>query len=95
MKKLIVTITSLFFAAGAGAEVFYSGLADGNSDLGGGGFNADEVTGVQPGVGDSTDSYGIWSRGNPDLFQAIEGNDQGAEDQRPDIYGSLRGNSDL
>jgi len=95
MKKLIVTITSLFFAAGVGAEGFYSGLASGNSDLSGGGFNAAEVTGVQPGVGDSTDSYGIWSSGNPDLFQAIDGDGRGAEDQRPDIYGSLRGNSDL
>ena len=94
MKRLLAVIASSFFAAGVSAAGFYSGLDEGNSDLSTQRVSAEDIAGVQPSVGDSTNRYQGWARGNPDLFKADRSGPNGATTD-PDIYQSQGGNPDL
>ena len=96
MKRLLVTIAIALFAAAAGADDVYRGLAKGSPDLNE--PHADRAIGVQPGVGDSAAIYGRAGERNPALFQ---GPRTGGADNRSDswargIYtGFCGGNPDL
>ncbi len=85
-------------SAATDAEI-YHGFADGNPDLSTE-YGSDSVTtSVQPGVGNSFDSYRDWVKGNPDLYSG-KGIRSDRTDRTPpadfDIYhGIAEGNPDL
>jgi hypothetical protein len=91
MKRLLVAIAIApiaLFAAGAGADDVYRGLAKGSPDLYEPHAPADAAVGVQPGVGDSAAPYGRAGERNPGLFPGAR---TGGADNRPgswarDIY---------
>jgi hypothetical protein len=74
-------------ATSAVAENFL-GLTEGNPDLNGKTFKAADPVGVQPGVGDRADIYGLLDDANPDLFTARRVSDPDSG-ERPDIYGAF------
>ena len=102
ITKVITATASLVLvgsvSAATDAEI-YHGFADGNPDLSTE-FGGDSVTtSVQPGVGDSFDSYGDWAKGNPDLYSG-KGVRSDRMDRTPpadfDYYhGIAEGNPDL
>lgn len=93
MKRLTTAIATFMFAAGAGAADLYQGFGAGNPDLGSVAFNADEVTGIQPGVGDSIDRYQGVANGNPDLFKKFDATV--TDHEAPNIYHGVSDNPDL
>jgi hypothetical protein len=99
MKRLTVALISTFFFTSAGAAHLYKGLAEGDSDLYGYGADDQQVTGIQPGVGDTSASiYGGFAEGNDDLFTPHErgGSSVGnPERELPRIYKGFRGDPDL
>lgn len=100
MKAQLTFIAAALFAASAGAADVYHGLAKDNSDL----YpyavhpSADQVVGVQPGIGDNTAVYGRSGGRNPDLFSGAR-TEQGSYrsgGKASDIYhGFCGGNPDL
>lgn len=102
ITKVITATASLVLvgsvSAATDAEI-YHGFADGNPDLSTE-FGSDSVTtSVQPGIGDSFDSYHDWVRGNPDLYSG-----KGVRSDRTDrtssadfdiYHGIAEGNPDL
>lgn len=95
MKSFTAAIATALFATGAAATDLYQGFAAGNPDLRPEPFNASDITGVQPGVGDSVDRYRGFSDGNPDLFRVKAEDRTYVEHENPDIYRRLSGNPDL
>ncbi len=102
ISRLVAASAPLFFAGSIGAATdaeIYHGFAAGNPDLATE-FRSDSVvSGTQPGVGDSFDSYGDWVEGNPDLYSSVDGGSE-RSDRTPsvelDIYpGFGEGNADL
>jgi hypothetical protein len=99
MKRLTVALLSSLFVASAGATHLYKGLAEGEPDLYGYGVGDQQVTGIQPGVGDtSTKIYGDFGRGNDDLFTAQERGGVSVDNpdrSLPRIYKGFAGDPDL
>ena len=95
MKTIATAIAAALFATGATASNIYNGFGDSNPDLSVGYASVQmDMTGVQPGVGDSFDRYHGWADNNPDLFRAMGGS--GSTHESPDRYGSFDdGNPDL
>lgn len=93
MKRLIGVAVTALFAGAVSAASTYHGLEDGNAELGGDRTGVNNVTGVQPGVGDSVDLYHGWAEGNTDLFQRQIPDSARSED--PDVYQSFGQNPDL
>ena len=93
MNKLTATIFATVFAGSVGASDSYQDLTRGNPDSYVNPDPGSELSGVQPGVGDSLSRYHGWDDGNPDLFKADLGDY--AESEDPDIYGVLDGNPDI
>ena len=96
MKRLLVTIAIALFAAAAGADDVYRGLAKGSPDLNE--PHADQAVGVQPGVGDRAAIYGRSGERNPALVPAgrTGGADNRSSGGARDIYhGFCGGNPDL
>jgi hypothetical protein len=95
MKKLIASIAAAAFAAGATADGFYHGFAEGNPDLLANRVAADSVVAAQPGVGDSLDRYHGLDDGNSDLFKTPRDSWAQSNSENPDIYGGFRGSPSL
>ena len=95
MKTIATAIVAALFATGATASNIYGGFGNNNSDLSVGYASGQmDVTGVQPGVGDSFDRYQGWANNNPDLFSATGA--PRSTHESPDRYGSFDdGNPDL
>jgi hypothetical protein len=93
MRQLTAAIVTILFATGVWAVDFYHGLADGNPDLRSLTYDAPDVVGVQPGVGDSFDRYHGLADGNPDLFKRFDA--ELSDHTPPDIYGEVSDNPDL
>ena len=98
MKTITTAIAAALFATGATgatASNIYGGFGNNNPDLSVGYATVQmDVTGVQPGVGDSFDRYHGWANNNPDLFSATGA--PRSTHESPDRYGSFDdGNSDL
>jgi hypothetical protein len=91
--KAIATLftTSLFVAgayAGSGTLDIYGDFAKGNSDLAAWqSSSSEEMTGVQPGIGDAP--YGLGSSRDDALFKSAPG--EGPVANRIDIYGEFVG----
>jgi hypothetical protein len=95
MKTIILTAAAALFAANVSAVEIYHGLGSGNTDLSSSGrLSAEDVTGVQPSVGDSIDRYQGLGDGNADLFKG-DGRQTRPSTGRPDVYMNVRGNPDL
>ncbi|MEA3276297.1 MAG: hypothetical protein U9Q81_13610 [Pseudomonadota bacterium] len=92
MKRLIAAIAAGLFAAGASATNIYYGFQDGNPDLSGDRAGVDEMSGVQPGIGDG-DRYQGWDDGNPDLFRTLP--HEFTESDDPNIYEGFGRNPDI
>lgn len=87
MKALTTLLTTSLFAANAYAVDIYHGLADGNPDLAGWmSPPSEQVTGVQPGVGDAP--YGFRGGHDRSLFKSPASGSPGAN--RVDIYGGFQ-----
>lgn len=94
MKTIIATAAAALFATNVSAVEIYHGLDEGNSDLSVPTFTAEDVVGVQPGIGDSVYRYHGLSDGNHDLFRG-DGSLERESTGRPDIYMGLGGSPDL
>jgi hypothetical protein len=98
MKRLLTAIAIALFAAGAGADDVYRGLAKGSPDLNEPHPSADQRLAVQYGARDSIDVHGGLGPGNPDL---VTGTGTGRATNRPTVqtpgvYGGFcGGNPDL
>ena len=99
MKRLIVAFAATLSMASAGATHVYHGLSEGDADLHGYGVGDQQVTGVQPGVGDAGfDIYRGFGGGNDDLFTPRDrsGNRVDNPDRElPRIYKGFSGDPDL
>ena len=93
MKTYAAAVFAAIFAGSVSAADAYRDLTRGNPDSYVNAASGSEMSGIQPGVGDSVGRYSGWDDGNPDLFKGDFGDYAGTED--PDIYGALGGNSDL
>ena len=95
MKTIATAIAAALFATGATASNIYNGFGNNNPDLSVGYASVQmDVTGVQPGIGDSFDRYHGWADSNPDLFSSTGA--PRSTHQSPDRYGSFDdGNPDL
>ncbi len=91
MKALTTLLTTSLLAANAYAVDIYHGFAGGNSDLAVWTSSpSEEITGMQPGVGDSP--YGLGGGHDSALFKSAPSGTPGAN--RVDIYGGFQ-NPDL
>jgi hypothetical protein len=99
MKRLIVALLSTLFVASAGATHLYKGLAEGDSDLYGYGVGDQQVTGMQPGIGDrSVEIYGGFGTGNDDLFTPHQRGGSRVDNpdrELPRVYRGFAGDPDL
>jgi hypothetical protein len=68
MQRIIAAIATVLLATAASAGHVYHGIAEGDPNLYGYGYDDDRVTAVQPGVGDRADIYGGFGVANDDLF---------------------------
>lgn len=93
MNKYVATIFATIFAGSVSAADAYQDLTRGNPDSYVNAASGSEMSGVQPGVGDSLNRYNGWDDGHPDLFKGDFDNYAGTQD--PDIYGVLGGSPDL
>jgi len=90
MKRLTLTIVAVLFAASAGAESAYHGLAEGNPDLRGEGPMPAGESGPDP----AADVHGEFAEDNPDLSSEIETTKPPKQDEA-EIYQGLEPNPDL
>ena len=95
MKKIATAIATALLATGTNAANIYHGFGGDNPDLSVGYASIQtNVTGIQPGVGNSFDRYHGWADNNPDLFR-FTGASRSAHES-PDRYGNFDdGNPDL
>jgi hypothetical protein len=94
MKTIITAAAAVLFAANVGAADFYHGLDEGNSDLSTSRVSGEDLSAIQPSIGDSVDRYHGWAEGNADLFKG-DGTQERPSTGRPDIYMDISQNPDL
>ncbi len=97
MKTIITTIAATLFAASVSAADIYHGFEQGNPDLQSGFASSnDDISAMQPGVGDGFDRYHGWADGNDDLFGDVSGSTQVSRSAPANVYhGYEIGNPDL
>jgi hypothetical protein len=98
MKVATLAIATALFTASAAADHVYHGFAQGDGDLYSYGTGDADVTGMQPGVGDSVDVYGRFGTGNDDLFatEPRSGNNVADADRAlPRVYQGFGPDPDL
>jgi len=89
MKTLLAAIATAAFAAGAAADSFYHGFAEGNPDLDAYSATTDSVVGVQPGVGDSLKWHQGLAAGKDNLFGTPRDSGDQSLSKYPNIYGAF------
>lgn len=89
MKTLLAAIATAAFAAGAAADSFYHGFAQGNPDLEAYQATTDSVVAVQPGVGDSLPWHQGREAGKDDLFGTSRDRGDASLSKTPNIYGAF------
>lgn len=94
MRTIIMALAATMFTIGVNAGDVYHGLEQGNPDLAAQWMRAEDVTAVQPSIGDTVEPYQGIADGNPDVCKSDRTGYTGkCED--PEIYGSVSGNPDL
>ena len=94
MKRLFTVIASSLFAAGVSAHDVYGELGKGNSDVSDQHPPQNQMTALQPSIGDRFDRYQGVADGNSDLFTSDHNGLTDAGDS-PNIYKGVSGNPDL